>query len=171
MIRDLAAQIAREKIAPIAAELDESGEFPWEIVKTPAQSDLLRVFIPAEYEGLGGGIMEMFACRGGAVACVRRHRAVVRALVSAPSRSSCSGAMNRREVLPRLAAGRYSRPWAYGVERGSDAGASRQRQKRTEILCSPGTKQWITNGGEASSTRRLPADPRAASRLLDVLRE
>ncbi len=49
MIKDLAAQIAREKIAPIAAELDESGEFPWEIVKVLAQSDLFRVFIPTEY--------------------------------------------------------------------------------------------------------------------------
>jgi alkylation response protein AidB-like acyl-CoA dehydrogenase len=59
MIRDLAAQIAKEKIAPIAAELDESGEFPWEIVRTLGQSDLFRVFIPTEYEGLGGGIFEM----------------------------------------------------------------------------------------------------------------
>jgi len=59
MIKDLAAQIAREKIAPIAAELDETGEFPWEVVKTLATSDLFRVFIPAEYEGLGGGIFEM----------------------------------------------------------------------------------------------------------------
>ena len=59
MIKDLAAQIAREKIAPIAAELDESGEFPWDVVKILAQSDLFRVFIPTEYDGLGGGMFEM----------------------------------------------------------------------------------------------------------------
>ncbi|MCX7032160.1 MAG: acyl-CoA dehydrogenase family protein, partial [Spirochaetes bacterium] len=59
MIKDLAAQIAKEKIAPIAAELDETGEFPWEVVKTLGKSDLFRVFVPTEYEGLGGGIFEM----------------------------------------------------------------------------------------------------------------
>ncbi len=59
MIRDLAAQIAREKIAPRAAELDESGEFPWDVVQAMGKSDLYRVFIPTEYEGLGGGCFEM----------------------------------------------------------------------------------------------------------------
>ena len=59
MIKDLAAQIAREKIAPIALEYDEAGKFPWDIVKVLAKADLFRVFIPKEYDGLGGGIMEM----------------------------------------------------------------------------------------------------------------
>jgi len=59
MMKDLAAQIAKEKIAPIAAELDESAEFPHEIVKILGQSDLFRVFIPEKYEGLGGGCLEL----------------------------------------------------------------------------------------------------------------
>jgi len=59
MIKDLAAQIAREKIAPIALEYDETGKFPWDIVEVMAKADLFRVFIPKEYDGLGGGIMEM----------------------------------------------------------------------------------------------------------------
>ena len=59
MIKDLAAQIAREKIAPVALEYDETGKFPWDIVEVMAKADLFRVFIPKEYDGLGGGIMEM----------------------------------------------------------------------------------------------------------------
>ena len=55
MIRDLARQIAEEKIVPVRAELDETGEFPWDIMKVLAQSDLFGLFIPEEYGGLGKG--------------------------------------------------------------------------------------------------------------------
>ena len=59
MIKDLAAKIAKEKVAPLALEYDEKGIFPWDIVEVMAKADLFRVFIPEEYDGLGGGIMEM----------------------------------------------------------------------------------------------------------------
>ena len=59
MIRDLAAKIAKEKVAPLALEYDEKGIFPQDIVELLAKADLFRVFIPEEYDGLGGGIMEM----------------------------------------------------------------------------------------------------------------
>jgi len=52
MIKDLANQIGREKIVPVRAILDEKEEFPWEIIKILAQSDMFRVFIPEEYGGL-----------------------------------------------------------------------------------------------------------------------
>src|SRR4030042_3264707 len=61
MMRDVAREIADKKIRPVAAEFDESGEFPWEITKAIAEADLFRVFIPEEYEGmdLGSPIMNM----------------------------------------------------------------------------------------------------------------
>ncbi|MDA8431658.1 MAG: acyl-CoA dehydrogenase family protein, partial [Nitrospiraceae bacterium] len=59
MIRDLARQIAEEKIVPVRAELDETGTFPHDIMKTLAQSDLFGLFIPEEYGGLGKGCLEL----------------------------------------------------------------------------------------------------------------
>jgi butyryl-CoA dehydrogenase len=59
MIRDLAKQIAEERVLPVRAELDEKGEFPWEIMKVLAQSDLFGLFIPEEYGGLGKGSLEL----------------------------------------------------------------------------------------------------------------
>ena len=56
MIKDLAAKIADEKIAPIAIQYDEEGKFPRDIVKILADSDLCGVYIAEEYGGLGGGI-------------------------------------------------------------------------------------------------------------------
>ncbi|OCC15915.1 Butyryl-CoA dehydrogenase [Dissulfuribacter thermophilus] len=59
MIKELARQIAREKIIPVRAELDEKEEFPWSIMKDLAQADLFGLFVPEEYGGLGGGCMDI----------------------------------------------------------------------------------------------------------------
>jgi len=59
MIKELAARIADEKIAPIALEYDREGKFPREIVKYLADSDLCGVYIEEKYGGLGGGVLEM----------------------------------------------------------------------------------------------------------------
>ncbi len=52
MIRDLARQIAEEKIVPVRAELDEHNKFPVEIMKAMAQADLFGIYIPEDYGGL-----------------------------------------------------------------------------------------------------------------------
>ena len=59
MIKDLARQIAVEKIKPVAAEYDEKEEFPWPIVKIIAESDLFGIYIPEEYGGMGGGVLDL----------------------------------------------------------------------------------------------------------------
>ena len=59
MIRDLARQIAEEKIRPVAAHYDKGDEFPWPIVKVLAESDLCGIYIPEEYGGTGGGVTEL----------------------------------------------------------------------------------------------------------------
>ena len=59
MIKDLARKLAEERILPVRAELDEREEFPRAIIKDMAAADLFRVFVPAEYEGLGGGCLEL----------------------------------------------------------------------------------------------------------------
>lgn len=75
MIKDLARRIADEKLAPRALEMDETGEFPWDIMHILAESDLFGVYLPEEYGGLGGGVFEQVlvveelsrACSGVAV--------------------------------------------------------------------------------------------------------
>ena len=153
MIRDLAAQIAREKIAPVAAELDETGEFPWEIVKTLAKSDLFRVFIPSEYEGLGGGIFEMCivveelsrACSGIALAYAASGLGTIPII-------HFGSEEQKKKYLPRLAAGEILA--AFGLTEanaGSDAAGIKTTAKPDgDSYVINGTKQWITNGGEAA---------------------
>ena len=49
MIRDLCRQITDEKIRPVAAELDETEEFPWGVMKVMADSDLFGLYIEEKY--------------------------------------------------------------------------------------------------------------------------
>ena len=58
-IRELAAQIAREKVLPVRAELDESEEFPYEAMQALADSDMCGIYIPEEYGGMGLGVMDL----------------------------------------------------------------------------------------------------------------
>ena len=57
---DLARQIADERVRPVAAHYDEANEFPWEMMKLFAQSDLFGVFVPEAYGGMpGSGCLPM----------------------------------------------------------------------------------------------------------------
>ena len=57
-IIDLCREIAKEKILPARAELDEKEEFPWEIIKVLADAGLFGIYIPEQYGGLGGGNLD-----------------------------------------------------------------------------------------------------------------
>ncbi len=52
-IRHTVNRICREKLAPRAAEMDRTGEFPWDILREFAQAGLTSMFFPVEYGGLG----------------------------------------------------------------------------------------------------------------------
>jgi alkylation response protein AidB-like acyl-CoA dehydrogenase len=56
-IRDLVRQLARERIAPRAAEIDESHEFPWDVVELFRENDLFGLFFDEEFGGLGTGTL------------------------------------------------------------------------------------------------------------------
>jgi butyryl-CoA dehydrogenase len=152
MIRDLARQIAEEKIRPVAAQYDESGEFPWPIVKILAESDLCGIYIPEEYGGTGGGVTELViateelskACGGIALAFAAT------ALGSYPI-ILYGNEEQKKKYLPDIAAGKRLTAFAITeAEAGSDAGSIRTTAKKEgDSYILNGTKQWITNGGEA----------------------
>src|SRR2546428_14094279 len=56
-IRDLVRTIARKRIAPRAAEIDESHEFPWDVVELFRENDLFGLFFDAQHGGLGTGTL------------------------------------------------------------------------------------------------------------------
>jgi len=96
MIRDLARQIAEEKIVPVRAELDETGEFPWDIMKVLAQSDLF-VSSSRRIRRSRQGMHGTLASRRRALPRLRRRfRPPMRQTRSAPSPCSSSARTARR---------------------------------------------------------------------------
>ncbi|MGC8875235.1 MAG: acyl-CoA dehydrogenase family protein, partial [Chloroflexia bacterium] len=57
--RQLAQDFARREIAPVASQYDESGEFPWEIVRKAHRAGLMNLEVPEEYGGPGLGPLEV----------------------------------------------------------------------------------------------------------------
>jgi butyryl-CoA dehydrogenase len=152
MIQELAAQIAREKIRPQRAELDETEAFPTELMKVLAQSDLFGLYIPEEYGGLGGGILEnCLAVEQLARACVGVATTFAASGLGAYPILLYGNDRQKKRYLTDIASGR--RLAAFAVTEsgaGSDVTAvktSAVRDGDTYVL--NGTKQWITNGGEA----------------------
>ncbi|MEF9438058.1 MAG: acyl-CoA dehydrogenase family protein [Candidatus Mariimomonas ferrooxydans] len=152
MIRDLARQIADEKIIPVRAELDEKEEFPWDIMKDLAQSDFFGIFIPEDYGGLGKGGFEL------AIAVEELSRACLG--VSTSYAANVLGTYpillygtdaQKKKYLPDIAKGKRLVAFALTeASAGSDAAGVQTTAHRdgNEYVLN-GTKQWITNGGEA----------------------
>jgi alkylation response protein AidB-like acyl-CoA dehydrogenase len=152
MIRDLARKVAEEKMRPVRAELDEREEFPWEVVKLSAEAGLMGVSMPEEYEGFGGGILEYcLVAEELSRVCLGIATSVVASGLGAMPILLFGSPEQKKKYLPSIAKGRKLA--AFGLteaDAGSDAGAIRTTATRKgEGYVLNGTKQWITNGGEA----------------------
>lgn len=152
MVRDLARQIAVEKVVPVRAELDERGEYPWEIIKVLAQSDMIGLFIPEEYGGLGKGCLELcLVVEELSCACVGVSTTYAANALGTYPLILFGSEEQKKQYLPDIASGK--RLVAFGLTEanaGSDAGGiqTTARLDGNEYVLN-GTKQWITNGGEA----------------------
>jgi alkylation response protein AidB-like acyl-CoA dehydrogenase len=153
-IRDLAREIAEKEIRPIAAEYDREAKFPWAAVKVMAETDLFRVYIEDEYGGISDGspIMNMVivteelskACGGIALSFAGTALGTLPIILSGNDEQ-------KKRWLPDIAAGKKLAAFALTEpQAGSDAGAVRTTAIRDgDFYVMNGTKQWITNGGEA----------------------
>ena len=151
MIRDLARKVAREKIKPLAAKYDESEEFAWEIVKVLVDSDLFGVYIPEQYGGFGGGIVDMClvaeelskACGGIALGFAGTGLGTFPIILYGSDEQ-------KKKYLPQIAKGKVAAFCITEAEAGSDAGSIKTTAKKDgDHYILNGTKQWITNAGEA----------------------
>ena len=154
MLKELCQQVGEERIRPVAAKYDESQEFPWDVVKVMAESDLFGVYIEEKYGGLGGGVMELVvtteelsrACGGISLALAATALGTFPIILHGNDEQ-------KKKYLPDLAAGKKLAAFALTEpEAGSDAGSIRTTAKKDgKNYILNGTKQWITNGGEAET--------------------
>jgi len=173
-IKELIRTIAEERIVPVRAELDEKEEFPWEIMKYLADTDMFRVFIPEEYDGLGGGCLDLClvieelsrACAGVALCYAATSLGTI-ALIRYGTEEQ------KQKYLPAIANGERLAAFSITEESaGSDIGALKTTAEKVEggYLLN-GTKQFVSNGGEAElytviALTNKSKGPRGASAIL-----
>ncbi|MFH1440607.1 MAG: acyl-CoA dehydrogenase family protein, partial [Candidatus Omnitrophota bacterium] len=152
MIKDLAHKIAEEKIRPVAAKYDQSEEYPWDVIKVIADSDLFGLFIPEEYGGLSVNVLNLClateefsrAC-GGIAVCYASSALGTFPIVLFGNEAQ------KKKYLPDLAKGKKVAAFAVTEpEAGSDASAIKTTAKKEgDYYVLNGLKHFITNGGDA----------------------
>ena len=151
-IVELTSKIAREKLLPVRAELDETEEFPWEIMNVLADAGLFGIYIPEEYGGLGFGNLEnCLAIEELSKYCIGVSVSFAASGLGAYPILLHGNEEQKKKYLPPIASGKKLA--AFGLTEsgaGSDAAAIRTTAVKdgNEYVIN-GVKQWITNGGEA----------------------
>src|SRR5512143_2460281 len=149
-IRDLARDFAQNEIAPIAARIDETGEFPAATVKKMGELGLMGIEVPEEYGGAGLDTM----CYVLAMEEISKACASHGVVMSVQNSLVCSGIklfgsdMQKHDILTPLAAGQ--KLGAYSLtepQSGSDAGNMKTTAVRDgNAYVINGHKSWISTG-------------------------
>src|SRR5688500_13937235 len=151
--RDTIRQIAAERVAPRAAEIDETGEYPWDLRRLLGENDILALPFAEEFGGTGTGTLmlqmgvEELAKADASVALIL----MVQELGTLPIQLFGSDELKQR-FLPNCATGEWSPAFALSEpEAGSDPGSM-----RTHAVQDGG--EWVSNGGKNWSPNAGVAD-------------
>jgi acyl-CoA dehydrogenase len=150
--RDTIRQIVDDKVRPRAAEIDATGEYPWDVRKLFGEQDLLALPFAEQYGGTGTGtLMLQIAVEEVAKACASSALILmIQELGTLPIALFGSDELKDR-LLPKCATGEWSPAFALSEpEAGSDAAAMRTTAVRDgDSWVINGSKNWITNSGIA----------------------
>ncbi len=149
---DAIHELAMERVAPRAAEIDHTGEFPWDMKELLAQQDIYAMPFPAEYGGLGSSELAVVM----AIEELSRYCATTGLLLAVQQLGGmpimlAGNEEQKRKYLPPLASGEWLA--AFGLtEAGSGSDASAMRTvavRKGDKYILNGSKRFITNGGLA----------------------
>jgi alkylation response protein AidB-like acyl-CoA dehydrogenase len=150
--RDLARAISRERVAPLAAQVDEAELYPAESLHHLAQAGLMGLYVPESYGGAGMGALAFcgaveeiaWACASTAVIYLVQYAA------GFPIVSHGTDAQKRR-YLPQLAAGEITAALSISEPgAGSDAASmTTTAVRKGDRYLLNGSKMWVTNGSQA----------------------
>ncbi|MDD4059573.1 MAG: acyl-CoA dehydrogenase family protein [Kiritimatiellae bacterium] len=150
-IKSLCRRIGEEKIVPVREHHDETGEFPHDIVKVFAEAGLFGIFIPEAYGGMGGSTKDFVI----AVEELCKYDAGIALALFGTGLGTlpiilCANEEQKKKYLPRIAEGTLAAFGLTEANAGSDAAAIQTTARKDgDYYVLNGTKQWITNGGEA----------------------
>jgi len=152
MIRDLARKVAREKVAPHAAYVDETETYPELSIQAIIDAGLFGVWVPEEYGGTAMGCLALsLVSEEIAYACAATGTQYLDQALGGLPILLAGSAQQKAEYLPRLATGELLSAYSLSEpEAGSDAAGLRTTAVRKgDHYVLNGSKQWCTNGDHA----------------------
>ena len=151
-IRELVRTLARERIAPRAAEIDESHEFPWDVVELFREHGIFGLLFDEEWGGTGTGtLLALVAIEETSKVCATSGLILAVQELGSLGLKLAGTEEQKRRYLPLLASGEWLCAYALTeAGSGSDSAAMRTTARREDgqyIL--NGGKRFITNAGVA----------------------
>jgi alkylation response protein AidB-like acyl-CoA dehydrogenase len=151
-IRDLVRTIAREHIAPRAAEIDKSAEFPWDVVELFRENELFGIMYDEEYGGIGeSSLMTLVTIEELSRVCATSGLIVAVQELGSLGIKLAGNDAQKAQYLPKLASGEWLAAYALTEPgSGSDSAAMRTTARREgDEYVLNGGKRFITNAGVA----------------------
>jgi alkylation response protein AidB-like acyl-CoA dehydrogenase len=152
-LRDLVRSLARDRIAPRAAEIDGSHEFPWDVVELYREHGLFGLLFEEEWGGTGTGtLLALVAIEEISKVCATSGLILAVQELGSLGLKLAGTQEQRERYLPRLASGEWLGAYALTeAGSGSDSAAMRTTARREgdEYVLSGG-KRFITNAGVAN---------------------
>jgi alkylation response protein AidB-like acyl-CoA dehydrogenase len=152
-LRDLIRALAAERVAPRAAEIDETGEFPWDVVEAMRDADVLALPFSERYGGTGtGSLMLLVAIEELSKVCATTGLILAVQSLGALALELSGSEEQKQRYVPRLASGEWLCAYALTeAGSGSDAAAMLTTAARDgDAYVLDGSKRFITNAGVAA---------------------
>src|SRR5213595_1517011 len=151
-IRELVRTIARERIAPRAAEIDKSAEFPWDVVEVYRENDLFGIMYDEQYGGIGeSSLMTLVAVEEISKVCATTGLILAVQELGSLGIKLAGTEEQKQRFLPKLASGEWLPAYALTEPgSGSDSAAMRSEARlEGDQYVINGSKRFITNAGVA----------------------
>ncbi|HZQ15462.1 MAG TPA: acyl-CoA dehydrogenase family protein [Gaiellaceae bacterium] len=152
-IRELVRALARDRIAPRAAEIDKSAEFPWDVVELFRENELFGVLYDEAYGGIGASaLLTLVMIEELSKVCATSGLIVAVQELGSLGIKLAGTEEQKRRFLPRLASGEWLAAYALTEPgSGSDSAAMRTTAERDgDAYVLNGGKRFITNAGVAN---------------------
>src|SRR5213596_1223230 len=152
-IRELVRTIARERVAPRAAEIDKGAAFPWDVVELFRENDLFGVMYDEEHGGIGeSSLMTLVTIEELSKVCATSGLIIAVQELGSLGIKLAGTEEQKRRFLPKLASGEWLAAYALTEPgSGSDSAAMRTTARRDgDEYVLNGGKRFITNAGVAS---------------------
>jgi alkylation response protein AidB-like acyl-CoA dehydrogenase len=152
-LRELVRSLARDRIAPRAAEIDESHEFPWDVVELFREHELFGLLFDEEWGGTGTGtLLALVAIEEISKVCATSGLLLAVQELGSLGLKLAGTQEQKQRYLPKLASGEWLCAYALTeAGSGSDSAAMRTTARRDgDDYVLSGGKRFITNAGVAS---------------------